>query len=75
MADHADEGTMDLQSVSDPVGGAPSGGRRARWLVPAVVALVVVVVVAAEERGGAGRSMAMGLGRPTAARALYREMG
>ena len=47
MADHADEGTMDLQSVSDPVGGAPSGGRRARWLVPAVVALVVVVVVVA----------------------------
>ena len=47
MADHADEGTMDLQSVSDPVGGAPSGGRRAKWLVPAVVALVVVVVVVA----------------------------
>ena len=47
MADHADEGTMDLQSVSDPVGGAPSGGRRARWLVPVVVALVVVVVVVA----------------------------
>ena len=60
MADHDGEGAEDLESVSDPVGGevsapvaivpegggAPSGGRRPRWLVPVVVAVVVVVVVA-----------------------------
>ena len=61
MADHDDEGTMDLQSVSDPVevevstppaimpqdGGEPSGKPRPKWLVPAVVAMVVAVVVVA----------------------------
>ena len=61
MADHDDEGTMDLQSVSDPVGGEvvtppaimpqdggePSGKPRPKWLVPAVVAVVVAVVVVA----------------------------
>ena len=60
MADQDDEGAAGLESVSDPVvgeasappaimpadGGAPSGGRRPRWLVPVVVAVVVVVVVA-----------------------------
>ena len=61
MADHDDEGTMDLESVSDPVegedpappaimpedGGDPPGKPRPRWLVPAVVAVVVAVVVVA----------------------------
>ena len=61
MADHDDEGTMDLQSVSDPVeveastppaimpedGGAPSGKPRPKWLVPVIVAVVAVVVVVA----------------------------
>ncbi|MCT6918500.1 MAG: hypothetical protein M3Z49_04735, partial [Bifidobacteriales bacterium] len=61
MADHDDEGTMDLQSVSDPVegedpappaimpedGGDPPGKPRPKWLVPVVVAVVVVVVVVA----------------------------
>ena len=61
MADHDDEGTMDLQSVSDPVegedpappaimpedGGEPSGKPRPKWLVPVVVAVVVAVVVVA----------------------------
>ena len=61
MADHDGEGAAGLESVSDPVGGevsapvaivpegggAPSGGRRPKWLVPAVVAVVVVVVVVA----------------------------
>ena len=60
MADHDDEGTMDLQSVSDSVegedpappaimpedGGDPPGKPRPKWLVPVVVAVVVVVVVA-----------------------------
>ena len=60
MADHDGEGAEDLENVSDPVGGevsapvaivpegggAPSGGRRPRWLLPVVVAVVVVVVVA-----------------------------
>ena len=60
MADHDGEGAAGLESVSDPVGGevsapvaivpegggAPSNGRRPRWLVPLVVAVVVVVVVA-----------------------------
>ena len=60
MADHDGEGAAGLEGVSDPVGGevsapvaivpegggAPSGGRRPRWLVPVVVAVVVVVVVA-----------------------------
>ncbi|MSD91084.1 hypothetical protein [Bifidobacterium asteroides] len=59
MADHDDEGALGLESVSAPVegedpespvivpegGGAPSGGRRPRWLVPVVVAVVVAVVV------------------------------
>lgn len=45
MADHEDEGTLDLQSVSDPVEGEdPPGGRRAKWLVPVVVVVAVVVV-------------------------------
>ena len=57
MADHDGEGAAGLGSVSAPVrgeaatlpaivpedGGAPSGGRRPRWLVPVVVAVVVVV--------------------------------
>ena len=61
MADHDGEGAEDLENVSDPVGGevsapvaivpegggAPSGGRRPRWLVPLVVAVVVVAVVVA----------------------------
>ncbi|WP_339346860.1 hypothetical protein [Bifidobacterium apis] len=61
MVDHDDEGAEGLQSVSDPVegedpappaivpdgGGAPSGGWRARWMVPVVVAVVAVVVVVA----------------------------
>ena len=60
MADHDGEGAAGLESVSDPVGGevsapvaivpegggAPSNGRRPRWLVPLVVAVVVAVVVA-----------------------------
>ena len=60
MADHEDEGTMDLQSVSDQVegedqappaivsedGGDLPGKPRPKWLVPVVVAVVVVVVVA-----------------------------
>ena len=59
MADQDDEGAAGLGSVSAPVGGeaatlpaivpegggAPSGGRRPRWLVPVVVAVVVAVVV------------------------------
>ena len=61
MADQDDEGAAGLESVSDPVvsevsappaivpegGGAPSNGRRPRWLVPVVVAVVVAVVVVA----------------------------
>ena len=61
MADHDGEGAEDLENVSDPVGGevsapvaivpegggAPSGGRRPRWLVPLVVTVVVVAVVVA----------------------------
>ncbi|MBI0142248.1 hypothetical protein H3V02_03520 [Bifidobacterium sp. W8106] len=61
MADHDGEGAAGLESVSDPVGGevsapaaimpedggAPSNGRRPRWLVPVVVAVVVAVVVVA----------------------------
>ena len=60
MAGQDDEGAAGLESVSDPVvsevsapaaivpegGGAPSNGRRPKWLVPLVVAVVVVVVVA-----------------------------
>ena len=60
MADHDGEGAAGLESVSDPVvsevsappaivpegGGAPSNGRRPKWMVPVVVAVVVVVVVA-----------------------------
>ena len=59
MADQDDEGAAGLGSVSAPVGGeaatlpaivpegggAPSNGRRPRWLVPVVVAVVVAVVV------------------------------
>ena len=59
MADQDDEGAAGLGSVSAPVGGeaatlsaivpegggAPSGGRRPRWLVTVVVAVVVAVVV------------------------------
>ena len=59
MADHDGEGAAGLGSVSAPVGGeaatlsaivpegggAPSGGRRPRWLVTVVVAVVVAVVV------------------------------
>ena len=59
MADDDGEGAAGLGSVSAPVGGeaatlsaivpegggAPSGGRRPRWLVPVVVAVVVAVVV------------------------------
>ena len=61
MADHEDEGTMDLQSMSDQVegedqappaivsedGGDLPGKPRPKWLVPVVVAVVVVVVVVA----------------------------
>ena len=61
MADQDDEGAAGLGSVSAPVGGeaatlpaivpegggAPSGGRRPRWLVTVVVAVVVAVVVVA----------------------------
>ncbi|MBI0048367.1 hypothetical protein [Bifidobacterium choladohabitans] len=61
MADHEDEGTMDLHSVSDQAegedqappaivpedGGDPPGKPRPKWLVPVVVAVVVVVVVVA----------------------------
>ncbi|KJY50208.1 hypothetical protein [Bifidobacterium mellis] len=61
MADHEDEGTMDLQSVSNQVegedqappaivsegGGDLPGKPRPKWLVPVVVAVVVVVVVVA----------------------------
>ena len=61
MADHDGEGAAGLENVSDPVGGevsapvaivpedggAPSGGRRPKWLVPVVVAVVVVAVVVA----------------------------
>ena len=61
MADHEDEGTMDLQSVSDQVegedqappaivsedGGDLPGKPRPKWLVPVVVAVVVAVVVVA----------------------------
>ena len=58
MEDHDNEGTMDLQSVSDPVedeaslppsivpedGGDPSDGKqRPKWLVPVIAAVVVVV--------------------------------
>ena len=57
MADQDDEGAAGLGSVSAPIGGeaatlptivpegggAPSGGRRPRWMVPVVVAVVVVV--------------------------------
>ena len=60
MADHDDEGAAGLESVSDPVGGevsapaaivpegggAPSNGRRPKWLVPLVVAVGVAVGVA-----------------------------
>ena len=60
MADHDGEGAAGLESVSDPVGGevsapvaivpegggAPSNGRRPKWMVPLVVAVVVAVVVA-----------------------------
>ena len=59
MADQDDEGAAGLGSVSAPVGGeaatlpaivpegggAPSGRRRPRWLVPLVVTVVVVAVV------------------------------
>ena len=58
MADQDDEGTMDLESVSGPVGGEasapaaivpedggdPPGKPRPRWLVLVVVAVVAVVV-------------------------------
>ncbi|WP_232340531.1 MULTISPECIES: hypothetical protein [Bifidobacterium] len=58
MADHDGEGAAGLGSVSAPVvgevsapaaimpddGGAPSGGRHPKWLVPVVVAVVAVVV-------------------------------
>ena len=58
MADQDDEGAAGLESMPAPVGGeasapaaivpedggAPSGGRHPRWLVPVVVAVVVVVV-------------------------------
>ncbi len=61
MADQDDEGAAGLESVSDPFvsevsapaaivpegGGAPSNGRRPKWLVPVVVAVVVVVFVVA----------------------------
>ncbi|WP_024627877.1 hypothetical protein [Bifidobacterium sp. A11] len=62
MEDQEDEGTMDLQSVSDPVedeasappaivpedGGDPSDGKpRPKWLVPVIAAVVVVVVAVA----------------------------
>ena len=61
MADHDGEGAAGLESVSDPVvsevsappaivpegGGAPSNGRRPKWMVPVVVAVVVAVVVVA----------------------------
>ena len=62
MEDHDNEGTMDLQSVSDPVedeaslppsivpedGGDPSDGKqRPKWLVPVLAAVVVVVVAVA----------------------------
>ena len=61
MADQDDEGAAGLGSVSAPVGGeaatlpaivpegggAPSNGRRPRWLVPVVVTVVVVAVVVA----------------------------
>ena len=62
MEDHDNEGTMDLQSVSDPVedeaslppaivpedGGDPSDGKqRPKWLVPVIAAVVVVVVAVA----------------------------
>ncbi len=61
MADHDGEGAAGLENVSDPVvsevsapaaivpegGGAPSNGRRPKWMVPVVVAVVVVVVVVA----------------------------
>ena len=60
MADQDDEGAAGLESMPAPVGGeasapaaivpedggAPSGGRHPRWLVPVVVAVVAVVVVA-----------------------------
>ena len=62
MEDQEDEGTMDLQSVSDPVedeasappaivpedGGDPSDGKpRPKWLVPVIAAVVVVAVAVA----------------------------
>ncbi|MDT7513180.1 hypothetical protein QRX46_07090 [Bifidobacterium sp. H1HS10N] len=62
MSDHDNEGTMDLQSVSDPVedeasappaivpgdGGDSSGGRpRPKWLVPVIAAFVAAVVAVA----------------------------
>ena len=62
MSDQEDKGTMDLQSVSDPVeddasappvivpedGGDPSGGRpRPKWLVPVIAAVVAAVVAVA----------------------------
>ena len=62
MEDHDNEGTMDLQSVSDPVedeaslppsivpedGGDPLDGKqRPKWLVPVIAAVVVVVVAVA----------------------------
>ena len=60
MADHDGEGAAGLESMPAPVvsevsappaivpegGGAPSNGRRPKWMVPVVVAVVVVVVVA-----------------------------
>ena len=61
MADHDDEGTMDLQSVSDPVGGGdpvppaivpenggdPSGRTRPKRLVPVIAAMAAAVAVVA----------------------------
>ena len=61
MADHDGEGAAGLESMPAPVGGevsapaaivpegggAPSNGRRPKWMVPVVVAVVVVVVVVA----------------------------
>ena len=62
MSDQEDKGTIDLQSVSDPVedeasappeivpgdGGDSSGERpRPKWLVPVIAAVVVVVVAVA----------------------------
>ena len=62
MEDHDNEGTMDLQSVSDPVedeaslppaivpedgGDSSDGKQRPKWLVPVIAAVVVVVVAVA----------------------------